>query len=240
MRQFLTVDIGAGTMDILVYDMDSGVHYKAVAKSPVLSVAEKAASTPGHLLITGVEMGGGSLSKVLRQRAEEGEITMSVSSAATIHHNPEKVRSWGINIVGDEEAETLRHNHKYTALKIGDLEPERLACIVEGIGLPFSFDVVGICAQDHGVPPDGISHLDFRHNIFKSILDENPFPHAMLHRRGEVPDTFNRLKSISESATLLPAKEIYVMDSGLHNITINVKIFCFVYIKFSQGMKGVC
>jgi uncharacterized protein (DUF1786 family) len=86
---------------------------------------------------------------------------------------------------------------------------------VEGLGLPFSFDVVGICAQDHGVPPDGISHLDFRHNIFKSKLDENPFPHAMLYRQGEVPEAFNRLKSISESAALLPANEIYVMDSGM-------------------------
>jgi len=215
MSQFLIVDVGAGTMDILVFDIDSGLHYKAVTKSPVLSLAEQASRIPGNLLITGVEMGGGRLSNVLRQRAKEGDVTMSVSSAATIHHNLERVRSWGINIVGDEEAETLRHNKRYTALKIGDIEHDRLERIVEGIGLPFSFDVVGICAQDHGVPPDGISHLDFRHNIFKSKLDENPFPHAMLYRQGEIPEAFNRLKSISESAALLPAKEIYVMDSGM-------------------------
>ena len=215
MSRFLIVDIGAGTMDVLYYDTESGLHYKAVAKSPVLSLAEKAASIPGNLLITGVEMGGGTLSNVLRQRAEKGEVIMSLSSAATIHHNPEKVRSWGIKIVEDTEADDLRHNKDYSPLIVGDLEVDRLKRIVEGFDVSFSFDVVGVCAQDHGTPPEGVSHLDYRHNLFKAGLDENPFPHALLYKSDEVPVTFNRLLSIAESAMTLPTDEVYVMDSGL-------------------------
>lgn len=215
MSRFLILDIGAGTMDLLYHDTESGLHYKAVAKSPVLYLAEKAASLPGNLLITGNEMGGGPISKVLRQRAQEAEVMMSVSSAATVHHNLEKVRSWGIKIIEDREAEDLRHNKKYSALTIGDLDVERLKHILEGLGVSLSFDVVGICAQDHGTPPEGVSHLDYRHSIFKASLDDNPFPHALLFKADEVPVTLNRLKSIAESARLLPTDEIYVMDSGM-------------------------
>ena len=215
MSRFLILDIGAGTMDVLYYDTESGLHYKAVAKSPVLYLAEKAAGLPENLLITGNEMGGGPISKVLRQRAQEAEVIMSVSSAATVHHNLEKVRSWGIKIIEDTEAEELRHNKRYSALTIGDLEVERLKHILKGLGVSFSFDVVGICAQDHGTPPEGVSHLDYRHDIFKATLDGNPFPHALLYKNDEVPVTLNRLTSIAESARMLPTDEIYVMDSGM-------------------------
>ncbi|MBW2312327.1 MAG: hypothetical protein JRF35_14885 [Deltaproteobacteria bacterium] len=34
----------------------------------------------------------------------------------------------------------------------------------------------GICAQDHGRPPEGVSHLDYRHTVFKERLDEDPYP----------------------------------------------------------------
>jgi uncharacterized protein (DUF1786 family) len=215
MSRYLILDIGAGTIDMLYYDTNSGIHYKAVAKSPVLSLAEQASRLPGDLLITGVEMGGGALSTVFRQRAQKSKVTMSASSAATIHHNMEKVRSWGIEVIGDEAAEGLRQDNRYNALTIGDLEPERLKHAIEGLGVPYAFDVVGICAQDHGTPPDGVSHLDYRHQIFKAGLDDSPYPHTLLFSDNEVPGTFNRLRSIAESATSLPADEIYVMDSGM-------------------------
>ncbi len=215
MSRFLLVDIGAGTMDILHHDTESGAHYKVVAKSPVLYMAEKAASLPGNILITGNEMGGGPITKVLTQRAQDTNVIMSMSSAATIHHNVERVRSWGITVVEDEKAEDLRLSREYSHLSINDLEVERIVHVMNGMGAPFSFDVVGICAQDHGVPPDGMSHLDYRHNIFKANLDKNPFPHTLLYKGDEVPGTMNRLTAIAESAQMLPTDEVYVMDSGM-------------------------
>lgn len=215
MSRYLIVDIGAGTMDILYYDTGAGLHYKAVARSPVLTVAEAAAGLPGNLLVTGTEMGGGSLSGVLKKRAGEAAVVMTVSSSATLHHDPERVKSWGIDVIEDEESEALRRSGEYRTLKIGDLDADRLQYITKGLGIPYSFDVVGLCVQDHGVAPRGVSHLDFRHNLFKAALDDNPFPHALLYSYHEVPETFNRLTSIAESAKSLPTDEIYVMDSGM-------------------------
>ena len=215
MSRFLMVDIGAGTMDVLWYDTQTDFHYKAVVKSPVRYLAEQAAELAGDIVITGSEMGGGPITQILKQRAKEAEVVMSESAAATLHHNPETVRSWGINIVDDEKAEYLRGDKKYASLVLTDFDPGRLRQIVAGFGVPFFFDAVAICAQDHGVPPAGISHLDFRHNMFKAQLEEKPYPHVLLYKSDEVPVAMNRLKSIALSAAAVATQEIYVMDSGM-------------------------
>jgi uncharacterized protein (DUF1786 family) len=215
MGKFLMVDIGAGTMDILYYDTDSELHYKAVVKSPVRYLAEKAAGMSGSLLVTGNEMGGGPITQVLKKRAKEAEVVMSAAAAASLHHDLDQVRSWGIEIVADETATALRRDQQYTSLVLGDLDTERLRRIVEGFGVQFSFEAVAICAQDHGVPPAGVSHLDFRQNLFKDRLEQSPYPHRLLYGSHEVPRAMNRLGSIAESARFFPAEEIYVMDSGM-------------------------
>ena len=215
MSSHLMIDIGAGTMDILYYDDSTGLSYKAVVRSPVQYVAEKAAGLPGNLLITGNEMGGGAISAVLKKRAQTDKVVMTASAAATVHHDLKKVTGYGIHVVEDAEALALLKNSTYSVLEIGDLDLERLKQIVEGFGVPFRFDTVGICAQDHGIPPKGMSHLDYRHQLFKAELDKTPFPHALLHPRDKVPATFNRLRSIADSSKHLPADEVYLMDSGM-------------------------
>jgi uncharacterized protein (DUF1786 family) len=215
MSKSLMLDIGAGTLDVLYDDDESGLHYKAVVKSPVLTVAEKVQRLQGHLLVRGTEMGGGPVSEILIARAKEFQVLMTPSAALTLHHDPERVKAMGIRVVEENEATALWATGRYGNLTLGDLEIPRLQSLVESFGVPFSFDVVGICAQDHGMPPQGMSHLDFRHHLFKSSLDRNPFPHALLYSKEEIPSPLNRLKSIAERAAELPVREIYVMDSGM-------------------------
>jgi len=215
MSRFLMVDIGAGTMDVLWYDTEAELHYKAVVQSPVRHLAQKAAKLAGNLLISGTEMGGGPITALLKERAKNAKVVMSASAAATLHHNPAKVSSWGIDIVADTKIEDLLPDENYSHLVIGDLEVERLRRIVQGFGVIFKFDAVAICAQDHGVPPTGVSHLDFRHQMFQSRLEEKPVPHVLLFRDDEIPPEMNRLSSIAQCARSLPTEEIYVMDSGM-------------------------
>ena len=213
--RFLMVDIGAGTMDVLCYDTDADLHYKAVVKSPVKSIAEKAAATRENLIVTGCEMGGGPITEVLKKRARQAEIVMSSSAAVTLHHDLEKVKSWGIKVIDDHQAENFRRDKKYQSLILEDLEGERLRRIVEGFGVPFEFEAIVVCGQDHGVPPPGESHLDFRHDLFTDLLEKNPYPHALLFEGDEVPASLNRLRSLAQSARSFPTAEVYVMDSGI-------------------------
>ncbi len=215
MSTYLILDIGAGTLDMLYYDDERGVHYKAVVKSPVKRLAEEIADLRGPILVTGKEMGGGEISGVLRKRVDQAEVIMSRSSAATLHHDLERVTSMGIRVIDDLEAEKLKADRAHTDFNIGDIELERIRSILKGFGVPFSFDFVGICAQDHGVPPKGVSHLDFRHQIFRDRLDRDPLPHSLLYRAGNVPPVFTRLQAIADTAKALPTPELFVMDSGM-------------------------
>jgi len=215
MSRFLLIDIGAGTMDLLCYDDQSNLHYKAVVKSPVRDVAEKIAATEGNLLISGYEMGGGPVSRIIKNRSENKKVFISVSAAATIHHDPDIVKGAGIHIIEDEIVEELKTDKTLHHFEISDIQTDRIKQIVTGFGVPFSFDAIGICAQDHGVPPVGVSHLDYRHNLFKERLEKVPYPHSLIHHKSEVPPTLNRLNSIAEKSSELPSDKIYLMDSGM-------------------------
>ena len=111
MSQILTIDIGAGTMDILYYNTQSGLHYKSVVKSPVAHIAERADQIEGKILIVGKEMGGGAVSQVLKKKAQKTDVVMSVSAAATVHHNLARVRSFGIKVVEDQMRDSRHEAH---------------------------------------------------------------------------------------------------------------------------------
>lgn len=215
MNRFLLVDVGAGTMDVLYYDRAADMSFKAVVKSPVRTVAEQIARIPGNLVVTGGEMGGGPVTDVLKERADKADVVMSRSAASTLHHDIEQVTGWGIRVTGVEEVAALRQDPEYSEAVVADIDVRRLENIVAGFGVPFEFDAVGICAQDHGVPPSGHSHLEYRHNLFKNVLDPSPTPDSLLYDRSGIPETFNRLTSISRSASELPTDQIFVMDSGM-------------------------
>ena len=215
MSRYLMIDIGAGTMDILYYDDGADLHYKAVVKSPALLITETASATKGNLAVTGCEMGGSPLSEVLKARTKTARVVMTPSAAATVHHDPDRVRASGIEISGDGDVAALQAREDYTPLVLGDLDVARIEGIVAGFGVPFAFDCVAVCAQDHGVAPPGMSHLDYRHRLFTADLDRAPYPHALLYRNDEIPAAMNRLKAVAHSAGGLPAPEVYVMDSGM-------------------------
>jgi uncharacterized protein (DUF1786 family) len=215
MGRYLMLDIGAGTLDMLCCDTDQNLHYKAVVRSPVRVLADEIRRTPGNLVVTGGEMGGGPVSQVLIERATTAEVMMSVDAAATIHHDRKRVAGHGIHVVDALEAEGLAADSRFRPIHTGDLQVDRLRRLVEGFGVPFEFDAVAVCAQDHGAAPPGVSHLDFRHRMFAAALDRNPFPQALLYRSDEVPESMNRLSTIAEDARSLPADRVYVMDSGM-------------------------
>jgi len=215
MGRYLLLDIGAGTMDMLCCDTDDHLQYKAVVRSPVRVLADKIRRTEGNLVVTGGEMGGGPVSQALIERAGTAEVVMSASAAATIHHDPQKVAARGIRLVDGDAARGLIGTAGFHHVHSGDLQIERIEGLIKGMGIPYAFDAVAICAQDHGAAPPGVSHLDFRHRMFTAALESDPRPQALLYRSDEVPDPMNRLACIAKDAHALPAKRIYVMDSGM-------------------------
>ena len=121
----------------------------------------------------------------------------------------------GIRVVETVEAEGLAKESRFNHIRTGDLRLERLKRLVHGFGVGFEFDAVAICAQDHGVAPPGVSHLDFRHRMFTAALAQTPVPETLLYRSDRVPTEMNRLSTIAKDARALPTDRVYVMDSGM-------------------------
>jgi uncharacterized protein (DUF1786 family) len=215
MGRYLMLDIGAGTLDMLYVDSDHDLHYKAVVRSPVRVLADDIRRRPGNLVVTGGEMGGGPVSQALIERARSAGVVMSAAAAATVHHDPQRVAGLGIEVVGPDAAEALRAAPGYRHIHAGDIQPERIERLVDGFGVPFAFDAVAVCAQDHGTAPPGTSHLDYRHRLFTAALERDSRPQALLYRSDEVPAQMNRLTTLARDAARLPTQRVYVMDSGM-------------------------
>ena len=139
MKNILVIDIGAGTMDVLCYVPDEKMHYKAVVKSPVRTMAAAINATNGNLLVTGVEMGGGPVTAALQTRAETNRVKISGAAAATVHHDPARVAAMGMEIVSDDDVAALSRDGGFTRIELQDIDPFRIQQIVEGFGLPFEF-----------------------------------------------------------------------------------------------------
>lgn len=215
MKPFLMIDIGAGTMDVMCYVPSEGMHYKAVVWSPVRTLAKQIESTTGNLVVTGVEMGGGPVTAALQARTESAQVLISRSAAATVHHDPDRVAALGFEIADDGEVQAAVERDEGTPIELKDLDAKRIRQIVEGFGLNYEFEAVTVCAQDHGVAPPGVSHLDYRHQLVKSQLERTPHAHTLLYEAQKIPAAFNRLRAIADTAAQMPTQSVYVMDSGM-------------------------
>jgi uncharacterized protein (DUF1786 family) len=215
MEHVLLIDIGAGTMDVLWYNLTSNIHYKAVVESPVRRKARQLAALKGPLLVTGCEMGGGAVTTILRKKAQQERIVISSTAAVTLHHDLERVQSWGLDVVAEDEISFWAQNAAFTPFVLEDLDIADLKALLASLGMTADIDAVAVCAQDHGVAPPGVSHLDYRHRMFTDILKDGPYPHRLLYATEEIPTRMNRLRSLAASATALQAGEVYIMDSGM-------------------------
>lgn len=215
MNSILCLDIGAGTMDILYSEKAGTRQYKAVVCSPLQTIARQIEGLTGDILVHGVEMGGGQVSRVLKERAQRSRVVMTNSAAATIHHDLGRVAASGIETVPDTCYLSKLEEQPWNVVRSGDIEHSRIEKIMESFGVGTEADIVAVCAQDHGAAPAGTSHLDFRQRLFSRQLKEIPRPEQLLYTRSDIPPEMTRLQALAQTASHLAKYETYVMDSGM-------------------------
>jgi uncharacterized protein (DUF1786 family) len=210
----LTIDIGAGTTDILVYLPDSGEHYKAVAVSPIKRLSQMIIKMKGDLLITGELMGGGAVSNALVSHARSYKVFITPEAARTVSDSTEKIRAQGITIISAKEARQLRREMKLNHLVFGDISPSGLATLLEELGQDLSFSFVAGAVQDHGVSPHAMGALDFRHSFFREIIERNPWPDAFLFPYDEISRYLTRMRATGKLLGKLKHQKLFMMDTG--------------------------
>jgi len=210
----LTIDIGAGTTDILVFYPDTHEHYKAVSCSAIKKIAETIQSSHGDLLFSGTIMGGGAVSNAIIQHAEAHNVFMTPTAAKTIYDNLEKVREKGITIISEEEKEKLQWTN-ITSLILKDISHSGIRVLLNELGVAWEFSYIAAAVQDHGVAPSGVSSIDFRHQIMKAIIEKKPFPEAFLFGVEKIPPYFTRMKATGELLSEIPHQKAFMMDTGM-------------------------
>lgn len=213
MDPILTIDVGAGTSDLLVYFPETSVHYKAVAVSPVKRTAEFLAKENGDVLVTGTIMGGGAVSKALMEHARTHKVYMTPDAAKTVHHDRAEVARRGIRLISEGEAARLPGGP--THVVFGDVCPATLKSLVECLGIDWRFSYVGGAVQDHGACPQEMDPLDFRHQIFKALIEQDPAPERFLFGGTEIPEYLTRMKATAGLLAQLPQQEVFMIDTGV-------------------------
>jgi len=216
MARFLAIDVGTSTLDGLFFDSQSGDQFKFVAKSPTRALAERImASESNRILITGRQMGGGPVTEAIKAKTGQCRVMMTRSAAETIHPRKERIKNLGVILISAKAAQREAKKSDTSWFKAGDIVVEDIVTVLESMGINPMVDYFGICVQDHGTPKERISSLDFRHQIFKRIIDKDPRPSAFLFEADRIPSYLRRMRAAAADARGIPSGKIYLMDTGM-------------------------
>jgi uncharacterized protein (DUF1786 family) len=223
--KILSIDAGAGTQDIMLYNSDQPIEnsYKMVLPSPTRIFAEKIRKQSNDLFLSGETMGGGSINKAIKNHLEKGyRILMTESSARTVRDDLERVKSLGIEIIPPGE------NHPEIAeIELKDVDLEAIKRAFDKFGVELEFDYLGVAVQDHGYS-EGMGDRNFRFSKIREKL-ETPQPPEEFAYFNTAPEYFTRMNGVLRT---LKGFNVLIMDSKFASIC---GATCDEYVKESNS-----
>ena len=223
----LTVDVGTGTQDILLFESDRSVEncFQLIMPSPTVIVAEqirRATEIGAPALLTGRTMGGGPSAWAARDHALAGYPCFAVADAArTLDDDLSAVSAQGITIVDDGEIPEIerRYGDALIHIHMRDFDTAAIRAALSAFGVNPQVDVIAVAAFDHGAAPPGYSDRRFRFDYIERAVRARPDPTAFAYAADAIPADLTRLAAVAQDAARYatgdedPAR-IYVMDTG--------------------------
>ncbi len=208
--RILAIDVGAGTQDIMVYDDKDGFDnaYKLVLPSPTRLFAAKVHNSKGDLVIAGDIMGGGPFTRAVLEHVREHKVYMTETAARTIRDDLEIVKSYGIEIIMDDEVERIGGNAKH--IFISDINRQLLP-FLSSSGIETAFDFIAIAVQDHGVAPNGVTDRENRFHLIEEKVGGGLDAFGYFDT---VPENLSRMHSLLHSVKRWYDGHILLMDTG--------------------------
>lgn len=216
--KILTVDIGTGTQDILLYDsrLDIENGLKLVLPSPTMIVHRRiqaATRTLTPVLLTGHQMGGGPSAWAAEAHARLGlPIYATPEAAKTLNDELDKVQAAGIKIVSEEQAASLPDSVLRIPLRDLDLPAIQSAFSIFGVTLD-DLAAIAVAVFDHGNAPPGISDRQFRFDYLDERIRAKNNLSSFAYPSSDVPKIMTRLQAVVDSAGEL-ACPLVVMDTA--------------------------
>lgn len=202
----LTVDVGTGTQDILLFESGKTIEncFKMVMPSPTVIVANriKHATERGlPIVLTGVTMGGGPSHWAARDHALAGyPVAVTAEAGKTFDDDLAMVRKMGFEIIGDEEAAQHVTQNDAIHIVLQDFDAQAIISALRAFDVDVSVDALAIAAFDHGAAPPNVSDRRFRFDFIADTVHRDPVPSAFAYMQQDVPASLTRLQAVATSA----------------------------------------
>src|ERR671933_1714651 len=215
--QILTVDVGTGTQDILLFDAERELEncFKLVLPSPTVVIAsriKRATAQRKRLVLSGVTMGGGPSHWATMDHVRSGLAAYATPAAArTFDDDLDAVAEMGIRVVSGDEALRLA-DAGAAFLSLRDLWFGPLIQTLAAFGVPLRLDALAVAVFDHGAAPPGFSDRIFRFDFLRERLDSGLGLAGFAFPREHIPTAMTRLRAVDQTAPAdLP---LLVMDTA--------------------------
>jgi uncharacterized protein (DUF1786 family) len=219
--QILSVDIGTGTQDILLFDSERAPEncLKLVMPSPTLLLAEqvKQATAAGlPLLIQGVVMGGGPVAWAVEAHRRAGLRVLATHDAArTFNDDLAWVeREMGVELIPDDTAREWAHRRDVAQVRFRDFDYTAIHQAFAAFGFPLRPDAVALAVFDHGAAPPDVSDRQFRMDYLAERLRRDRRLSTFAFRGAAVPGIMTRLAALASTAAEQIAAPVIVMDTA--------------------------
>lgn len=218
MVKILTVDIGTGTQDILLFNSRLSIEngYKLILPSPTMMIRSKihqALEEHRNILLSGVLMGGGPCAWAVSDLLQAGlKVYATAEAAQTMDDDLEKVSRMGVNLVSADEAQNLPS--EITRIEMKDFDFNTIAQAFAYFGVSLSdLDALAVAVFDHGNAPADVSDRRFRFDYLERRIRENNHLSAFAYERSQIPSFLTRMKAVAQSAASLQVP-LVVMDTA--------------------------
>lgn len=219
--QILTVDIGTGTQDILLFDSERTPEncLKLVMPSPTLLLGQQvraATAARSSLLITGVLMGGGPVTWAVEDHRRAGLRVLATAEAArTFNDDLDAVqRELGVELLSDEEARGLAGRRDFVHVQFRDFDYQAIEGAFAAFGMALRPDALALSVFDHGAAPPEISDRQYRMDYLTATLRRDPRLSSLAFRADAIPPQMTRLRALADTAIAQSGLPVVVMDSA--------------------------
>lgn len=215
--QILTIDIGTGTQDILLFDSDGPVENGAqlVMPAPTQIVAQAvraATNTRIPIALHGTLMGGGPCHWAVEDHLRAGlAVYATPGAAATFNDDLDWVaREMGVQLLADDELAALPA--AVQRIRMGDLNLAAINAALAAFGIAPDYAGVAVAVFDHGNAPPDVSDRVFRFNYLAERFSTGRGLLALGFTRDAVPAAMTRLRAVAD--TLPAGLEAVLMDTA--------------------------
>lgn len=204
--RILTIDVGTGTQDILLFDSTGPIEnsFQLVMPSPTQIIAQQVRASTAErkpIVLTGTIMGGGPCHWAVEDHVRAGlPVYATPAAAATFNDDLDWVeREMGVSVVSPDEARHIAKARKIVLsdLDLGAIHTALAAFGVAGEGGARPYDALAVAVFDHGNAPPDISDRVFRFNYLAERFSTGRGLLALGFRRQDVPPEMTRLRAVA-------------------------------------------